>query len=137
MNPAHLGRKTWVLPGGHIPPHSTGPEPAHTSYDQLSILNTQPKPAQLTLSIYYSGQPLVGPYWLEVPARRIKHIRLNELIDPLPLPLDVPFSCLIEASVPVLVQFTRQNTTQREQAGYTTLAFAAASGVHPPGVEHG
>ena len=128
-NPAHLGRRTWLLPGGHIPLRSTGREPQLSSYDQLSILNTHPMAAQLTLTIYYADQPPLGPYWLEVPAQRVKHVRFNDLIDPLPLPLDVPFACRLEASAPVLVQFTRQDTSQRANAGCTTLAFAAATGV--------
>ena len=34
-----LGTDVWVIADGYIPPHSTGPEPAMTSYNSVCILN--------------------------------------------------------------------------------------------------
>lgn len=62
--------------------------------------------------LFYTGRDPVGPYLLTVPARRVKVVRINDLIDPEPVVLDVDYAGLIEADVPVVVQFTRIDTGQ-------------------------
>lgn len=109
MTPA-VGHRVWILPGGHIPFPSHGREPGFTSFDQLCVLNGTDRPAALELIIYYEDQEPVGPYRLVVPPERIRHVRFNDLIDPEAIRLDRPFGCLLRSTVPVVVQFQRQDT---------------------------
>ena len=120
---AGTGSKKWAIPGGNVPVKSNGHEPELTSFDQLSILNTNSSNAQISLTIYFSETETYGPYKIEMPGKRVKKIRINDLIDPLAVPLGEPYACLIEADVEVVLQFTRQDTSQQENAGCTTLAF--------------
>ncbi len=120
-----IGKKKWVISGGNVPVNSTGHEPAFTSHDKFSILNTSSGKAAIKLTIYFSGQETNGPYELEIEGKRLKKFRFNDLIDPVAIPLGVPYACVLEADVPVVVQFSRQDTSQKENAGFTTMAFPA------------
>lgn len=119
-----IGHRAWVVPGGHIPFPSRGREPEFTSFDQLCVLNSTDHAAELELTVYYDDQEPVGPYRLVVPARRIRHVRLNDLIDPEAIRLDRPFGCLLRSTVPVVVQFLRQDTRLPGGVALTsTMAF--------------
>lgn len=118
-----LGATTWALPGGRIPFPSNGHEPEFTSFDQLCLLNTGDEPAQVELTIYYTDAEPVGPYPMEVPARRVRHVRLNDLVDPQAITLDRPYGAVLRSSVPIVVQFQRQDT---RLPGSLALATAMA-----------
>jgi hypothetical protein len=119
-----LGSRHWAISCGHLPLHSTGEEPDHTSRDELCILNANDQPAQLQLMIYYVDRDPVGPYAVSVHAARVKHVRFNDLIDPQAIELDTPFACIVEADVPVVVQFMRVDTSRAANAIACTSAVS-------------
>lgn len=121
MRPA--GRKVWAIPGGHIPLRTTGPEPEETSSDTVCLLNTGDRDAAVEIRVYYEDREPVGPYRLTVPARRTRHIRFNDLIDPEPIPLDTDFAAVVISDLPIVVLFARKDTSQAENAIAATLAF--------------
>ncbi|SCY70264.1 hypothetical protein SAMN05216420_11391 [Nitrosospira sp. Nl5] len=102
----------WVIPGGRIPLTSTGAEPEFTSRDRLSFLNTGPEDVDLKITVLYEDQEPVGPYEISVSSRRMRAVRTNDFINPEALFLDVPYSVVIEAPEGVIIQFTRQDTSQ-------------------------
>ncbi|WP_434740465.1 sensory rhodopsin transducer [Micromonospora sp. SH-82] len=122
---ADLGARTWVVPGGHLPCPSNGPEPQFTGFDQVCLLNAADAEAEVSLEIYYEDAEPVGPYRIRVGARRIRHVRINDLIDPEAVRLDRPYGCVLRSSVPLVVQFLRQDT---RLPGTVALATAMA---HP------
>jgi hypothetical protein len=61
---------------------------------------------------------------LTVPARRTRHVRFNSLQDPEPIPLGMDYASLIVADVPIVVQHTRLDSRQAENALLSTVAFA-------------
>jgi hypothetical protein len=73
---------------------------------------------------FYTGRGSVGPYRLVVPAERTMHVRFNDLTDPAPIPTDTDFASLIESDVPIVVQHTRLDSRQAENALLSTIAFA-------------
>ncbi|PMR62078.1 hypothetical protein C1A38_05685 [Verrucosispora sp. ts21] len=119
-----LGARVWVVPGGRIPFGGTGPEPEYTSFDQLCVLNTGDAEADLRLDFYYEDTEPVGPYRLVVGARRIRHVRVNDLIDPEAVRLDRPYGCVLRSPVPVVAQFLRQDTRRSGAVALaTTMAY--------------
>jgi hypothetical protein len=118
-----VGQKTWVIMGGHIPPISNGREPENTSRDMLTILNTTDSDAHLELTIFYGEQEPIGPYKIEVLARRIRTIRFNDLIDPQPIPLAVDYACVVESNVPVVVKFSRFDSSAGDPVTFSTMAL--------------
>lgn len=118
-----IGHLVWAIPEGYIPPTSTGPEPQMTSHETVCILNTGDLDAHIDLTIYFTDKDPVGPYKISVPARRTKHLRFNDLKDPAPVPLDTDYACVIESDVPVIVQHTRLDSRQAENALLSTIAY--------------
>lgn len=122
-----MGATRWAIPEGYIPAGSHGPEPQFTSHETVCILNTTDSDAQVTITIYYSDRDPTGPYCLTVPARRTQHVRFNNLTEPAPIPLDTDFASVIESDVPIVVQHTRLDSRQAENALLSTIAYAATS----------
>jgi len=135
MNPllqkkfAPIGHKRWAIPEGYIPPGSHGPEPEMTSHETICVLNVSDQDAHLQVWIFYADQEPVGPYELSVPARRTKHIRLNHLDDPAPIPRGTDFASVIESDIPVIIQHTRLDSRQAENALISTIAYADTESV--------
>jgi hypothetical protein len=124
-----IGHKRWVIPEGYIPAASHGPEPAMLSHETACVLNVADKDAQLEITIFYSDREPAGPYKVSVPARRTRHIRFNDLTDPEPIPCGTDYASVIESNVPVVVQHTRLDSRQAENALMTTIAFAEVESV--------
>lgn len=101
---ASIGNRTWVFSAGFAPSQSTGDEPEFTSRNTLCLLNTSAEQACVTLTVYYDDAEPVGPYEVLVEARRVKHQRINDLIDPQAVYLDKPYGLVVESDVPVVVQ---------------------------------
>jgi len=57
-----------------------------------------------------------------VPARRTKHVRFNELSEPEQIPPAIDFASVIESDVPIVVQHTRLDSRQAENALLSTIA---------------
>ncbi len=121
---APLGHTRWAIAEGYIPSGSTGPDPEFTSHETACILNTGDTDAQVTITIYFSDREPVGPYRFTVPARRTKHLRFNDLQDPETVPRDTDYASVIESDVPIVVQHTRIDSRQAENALLSTIAFA-------------
>jgi len=122
-NSRPLGKKVWAFAAGRIPLLSTGKEPAFTSHDKVAVLNTTPDDAEIRISIYYEQEDPVEDHEICVPARRMRKIRFNDLIDPLPIPLDKPFAFVLRSNVEVIVQFSRADTGFREATGFCVTPF--------------
>jgi len=119
-----LGKKTWVIAEGFIPSYGTGKEPEFTSHETACILNTSSQTANISLTLYFADKDPVGPYKITVPAQRTKHLRFNDLQDPEIVPRDTDYACVIESDVPVVVQHTRLDSRQAENALMTTIAYS-------------
>lgn len=120
-----LGKTHWAIAEGYIPSESNGPDPEMTSHETACILNTADKDAQVEITIFFTDQEPVGPYKVTVPAKRVLHLRFNELTDPAEIPRDTDYASTIVSDVPVVVQHTRLDSRQKELALLSTLAYAA------------
>jgi len=120
----HLGRRRWAIPEGWIPGASTGPAPALTSHETACLLNVGDADAHVEITIFFEDRDPAGPYRVTVPARRTVHQRFNDLTDPEPVPRDTAYASLIESDVPIVVQHSRLDSRQAENALLTTVAFA-------------
>ncbi len=120
-----VGRTTWAIAEGWIPTYSHGPAPQLTSHETACLLNTSDHDAHVRITIYFADRDPVGPYELTVPARRTKHVRFNELTSPEPIPKATDYSSVIESDVPIVVQHTRLDSRQAENALITTIAYAS------------
>ena len=121
---AGIGRRLWVIAEGYIPDGSHGPEPEMTSHETACMLNAGDTPADVEITIYFTDRDPAGPYRVRVEARRTCHLRFNELTDPEPIPRGTPYSSVIRSSAPIVVQHTRLDSRQSENALLTTIAWS-------------
>lgn len=119
------GRKLWVIPGGHIPLHTNGPEPEFTSRDTLSILNCCEQMVIIQITIFYAHREPAGPYFLTLAPKRACHTWFNDFIFPEALPLDTDYAAVVSADSPIIVQFSRQDTGSAANALAGSMAFYA------------
>ncbi|AKH38652.1 MULTISPECIES: sensory rhodopsin transducer [Nitrosomonas] len=119
-----IGHKIWAIPEGYIPSQSTGPDPEFTSHETACILNAGDNEANIEITIYFTDKDPVGPYKLKVPARRTLHLRFNNLKDPQEIPRDTDYASVIRSDVPIVVQHTRLDSRQAENALLTTIAYS-------------
>jgi hypothetical protein len=120
-----IGRRRWAIAEGYIPGTSHGPEPAMLSHETACLLNAGETDAHVTITVFFADRAPTGPYRVTVPARRTLHLRFNDLDDPAPVPRDTDYASVIESDVPIVVQHTRLDSRQAENALITTIAFAA------------
>jgi hypothetical protein len=120
-----IGHRHWAIAEGYIPGWSDGPEPQFTSHETACLLNASDEEAHVKITVYFSDREPVGPYRITVPARRTKHVRFNELNDPEPVPKETDYASVIESDVPIVVQHTRLDSRQAENALFSTLAYAS------------
>jgi hypothetical protein len=118
-----IGKKIWAFSAGHIPWLSNGKEPDFTSHDKIAILNISDVDAKIKITIFYEDENPVLDHEIKVSAKRVRKIRFNDLIDPLPIPLDKPFSFMATSDVEVIIQFSRMDTSSRQLAGFCATPF--------------
>jgi hypothetical protein len=126
MAEAAVGRTRWAIAEGYIPGRSTGPAPEMESHETACLLNASDRDARVEIRIYFADREPAGPYRVVVPARRTLHLRFNELEDPEPVPRDTDYASVIESDVPIVVQHTRLDSRQAENALLSTIAFPGA-----------
>jgi hypothetical protein len=119
-----IGKKKWAIAEGYIPGWSNGPEPEFLSHETACILNAGEQDAHVVLTVFFSDREPAGPYRFTVPARRTKHLRFNELKDPEPVPTGKDYASLIESDIPIVVQHTRLDSRQSENALISTIAYS-------------
>jgi hypothetical protein len=119
-----IGSRRWAIAEGYMPGQSHGPQPAMTSHETACLLNASDHDAHVEITIHFSDREPAGPYRVTVPARRTNHLRFNDLEDPEPVPRDTGYSSVIESDVPIVVQHTRLDSRQAENALLSTIAHA-------------
>jgi hypothetical protein len=121
-----LGHRVWAVPEGYIPGSSSGPEDM-TSHETLCFLNTSDREARVEITVFFADRDPVGPYRVAVPGRRTLHLWMNDLEDPEPIPEDTDYASVIRSDVPIVVQHTRLDSRQAENALLSTIAFPGAA----------
>jgi hypothetical protein len=119
-----IGHTRWAIAEGYIPGTSHGPQPQMTSHETACLLNTSDREAQVSITVFYADREPVGPYRVTVPPRRTRHVRFNDLTDPEPIPRDTEYASVIESDVPIVVQHSRLDSRQAENALLSTVAYA-------------
>jgi hypothetical protein len=120
-----IGHRRWAIAEGWIPSYSNGPELEMTSHGTACLLNAGDRDADVSITVFFADREPAGPYRITVPARRTRHVRFNDLTDPEPIPRATDYSSVIESDVPIVVQHTRLDSRQADNALITTIAFAS------------
>ena len=119
-----IGKRRWAIAEGYIPEGSHGPEELQ-SHETACILNANDSDASVQIRVYFTDRDPAGPFEVTVPARRTLHVRYDQLDDPESIPRGTEYASTIESDLPVVVQHTRLDSRQAENALMTTIAHGS------------
>jgi hypothetical protein len=115
------GEKVWYVPDGFIPETSSG---RLVSHESVCVLNTSSEEALLRFTIFFEDREPIEDIMMVVPGRRTRHIRTSSLRkDGQPIPAGVPYAMEIVSDIPVIVQYSRLDSTQAENALMSVMAY--------------
>jgi hypothetical protein len=118
-----MGNRRRLYPGLEPRRRARDDEPRET----VCLLNAGERDAHVEITVYFTDRDPVGPYRVTVPARRTRHVRFNDLRDPTPIPRQTDYASVIESDAPIVVQHTRLDSRQAENALITTVASPGAA----------
>ncbi|UVI28005.1 sensory rhodopsin transducer [Paenibacillus spongiae] len=117
------GEKVWYIPDGFIPPTSAAG--AYESHESVCVLNTSTEEALLKFTIFFEDRDPIENILVVCPGRRTRHIRTSSLShEGTSIPVGVPYAIEVISDIPVIVQYSRLDATQAENALMTTLGYA-------------
>ncbi|OGX68464.1 MAG: hypothetical protein A2189_09475 [Paenibacillus sp. RIFOXYA1_FULL_44_5] len=121
MESGSKGHTRWYIPDGYIPPISSGQLESHES---ICVLNCNYQDALIAVTIYFEDRDPLENIEVAIPARRTKHVRTSTIAkNGESIPRGVPYAIEVESDLPVIVQYSRLDSTQAENSLMTTMAF--------------
>ena len=119
-----LGKQTWLIPDMYWPEITS--QGHYVSHESICVLNLSPKEAVITINLFFEDRAPIKGLKSDCGAERTHHIRMDMIQDAdgeLAVPRGVPYAAVVKSSTPVVVQYTRVDTTQKENALMTTIAY--------------
>jgi len=114
------GSKYWVIPDGYIPEVSQGTLQSHES---ICVLNCGNEAAVLEITIFFENREPLENITEIVEGRRTKHIRTASLQSVGEyIPVGVPYAITVKSQIPIIVQYSRLDSTQAELALMSVMA---------------
>ena len=117
------GKKEWLVPDCYWPEITTSGH--YVSHEAICVLNTGDKDAEINLTLYFEDEEPMHGFKTFCGARRTHHVRLDKLLDEdgNHVPMGKPYAIYAISSVPVVMQYSRLDTTQANEALMTTIAY--------------
>ncbi len=114
------GCKKWVIPDTYTPEPTGSLIPGH---EAIIFTNTGIKDAKINMTLFFEDKPPMKDIVFDVKGERSRHIRMDwfESIAGVKIPVEVPYSILIESDENVVVQYSRMDTRLGGMALMTTL----------------
>lgn len=116
------GKKTWLIPDCYLNSVSKNEYPSH---EAICVINTTGREADIKFTLLFEDRPAITGYGAKCGAMKTHHIRMDrqknekgELI-----PRDTPYATLVESDTPIVVQYSRLDTSAVEMALMTTIAY--------------
>ena len=116
------GKKTWLIADNYLNSVSLND---WVSHEAVCVLNTGERDAEITLTLFFEDRESRNDFRSVCPAGRTHHIRLDKIRSTSGelIPRDVPYAMLLESTEPVVVQYSRLDTSHKEMALMTTMAY--------------
>ena len=120
-----VGKTDWFIPDCYYP--ADGTDEPYVSHEAVCVLNTSDEDCVLDMTLYFEDREPAGGFTAVCAARRTHHIRLDKLKDIKGKGIErgIPYAMWIHASAPVIIQYSRLDTTQERMAFMTAMAYHA------------
>lgn len=118
------GKKVWYFADGYLPEKvNNGAMEAH---EALMLFNTSEEKADILIDIYYSDREPVKDIAITIPPERIISLRMDNPDDlgGAVIPLLTQYAIRVRASIPIVCQFGRLDTTQNAMSYYVGVGYA-------------
>ncbi|MBR4203937.1 MAG: hypothetical protein IKQ92_00495 [Clostridia bacterium] len=117
------GKKTWLIPDTYLDSISKNP---NVSHEAICVINTSDTDAEIKLTLFFEDRDPRTDFSSFCAAGRTHHIRMDKLrnANGEPIPRDTPYAVLVESNTPIVVQYSRLDTSAAEMALMTTIAYA-------------
>ncbi|MBQ3957192.1 MAG: hypothetical protein IIU08_00235 [Clostridia bacterium] len=117
------GKKTWLIPDTFLDSVSKNP---NVSHEAICVINTSDVDAEIKLTLFFEDREARTDFSSFCAAMRTHHIRMDKLrnANGEPIPRDTPYAVLVESNTPIVVQYSRLDTSAAEMALMTTIAYA-------------
>lgn len=119
----NTGKCYWFIPDAFYPVIDHGND--YVSHEAVCILNTEDKDAHLKITLYFEDRDPVEGFEAVCAAKRTNHIRMDRIVSKtgMRVPRGVPYAMTVESDVPVVVQYSRLDTTQPEMSFMGLIAY--------------
>lgn len=118
-----IGASEWVIPDMYWPEHSA--QGSYVSHESICVLNTSSRDCDFSITLYFEDREPIKLIQLRCKAERTYHVRMDQITDHNGnrIPRGVPYAAIVVSKEPLVVQYTRVDTTQSENALMTTMAY--------------
>lgn len=120
------GKKTWLIPDTFLNSVSMNDQKSH---EAICVINTGDVDAVINLTLFFEDRDCDETFTSQCAAKRTHHIRMDKIrnSEGKGIPHDVPYAVLVESSAPIVVQYSRLDTSRAEMALMTTIAYPVDS----------
>jgi hypothetical protein len=118
------GAVNWYIPDAYLPQPVKADGP-YVGHEAVCILNVNSKDAHVRMDLYFEDRAPIKDIKIIVPAERTRHVRLDksEQTDGVAIPVGVPYAIRVHSAMPIIVQYSRLDTTQKQCTLMTTMAY--------------
>ncbi len=118
----NYGKKTWLIPDCFLNSVSKNESVSH---EAICVINTTDEDAEIALTLFFEDRDKCCDFASHCASGRTHHIRMDKLISKNgeKIPRDTPYAVLVESSCPIVVQYSRLDTSEVEMALMTTMAY--------------
>lgn len=116
------GKKTWLIPDTYLNSISKN---ENLSHEAICVINTSDIDADIKLTLFFEDRDVITDFASFCGAQRTHHIRMDKIrnAEGEGIPHDVPYAVLVESNTPIVVQYSRLDTSAAEMALMTTIAY--------------
>lgn len=120
------GKTTWMIPDTFLHSVSRSGDITDRSHEAICVLNTSDSDAHISLTLFFEDREPNTAFSSFCGARRTHHIRLDKIRDAEGngIEMDTPYAILVESDTPIVVQYSRLDTSAAEMALMTTIAYS-------------
>lgn len=100
-------------------------EGPYVSHEAICVLNANGEDAQISIELFFEDREPLGGFTVCCNAARTNHIRMDKLknANGAAVPKGTPYAAIVRSDIPVLVQYTRVDTTPMPLSLMTTMAY--------------
>ncbi len=116
------GKKVWLIPDCFLNSVSKNESISH---EAICVINTTSREAKIDFTLLFEDREAVTGYGAVCGAMKTHHIRMDKQVNAqgVKIPRDVPYAVLVESNEPIVVQYSRLDTSAAEMALMTTIAY--------------